>query len=448
MADFNSHPASANDVIGTDILVDDDIDLQAIADSEIPEIQHEAQTWLVANNTSDQRAITIFAFGIVVCALILQSWWAAVLAACILLVLPFRWMAGPQFRDGNIPRGIMWANLGSWYLLFPMVIIVPDSLPIAIQNVIGPMILAAAYLERRVVKRLVPVTIAIAVTITLIAYTTDGVGLDEVTPEWLYVTVLLTYVGANLFLVTTDLRQSNVVRLRIMQRAINNNRELQAADQALRDSRRRLVVAADQERVSLERNLHDGAQQRLLSLAIQLRLAADLADEGTPPSSESLYAMHHAVTEAVEELRDLAQGVYPARLTELGLARALHAVARRSPLRIEIDDTTVGSIDEGTEVALYFVCLEAIQNASKHGGPDTAIRISLDTADDDLVVSIVDDGPGFDTEHHATSRGLLNMADRVGALGGELSIDSTPGSGTAVTARLPHDHATTEAASR
>ena len=280
MADFNSHPASANDAIGTDILVDDDIDLQAIADSEIPEIQHEAQTWLVANNTSDQRAITIFAFGIAVCALILQSWWAAVLAACILLVLPFRWMAGPQFRDGNIPRGIMWANLGSWYLLFPMVIIVPDSLPIAIQNVIGPMILAAAYLERRVVKRLVPVTIAIAVTITLIAYTTDGVGLDEVTPEWLYVTVLLTYVGANLFLVTTDLRQSNVVRLRIMQRAINNNRELQAADQALRDSRRRLVVAADQERVSLERNLHDGAQQRLLSLSLQLRLAADLADEG------------------------------------------------------------------------------------------------------------------------------------------------------------------------
>jgi signal transduction histidine kinase len=435
MADTTSRLTS--DVIDSDGLVDDDIDLQAIADSEIPEIQHEAQTWLVANNADDQRAITIFAFGIAVCAVLLQSWWAALLAVCILLVLPFRWMAGPQFRDGNIQRGIMWANLGSWYLLFPLVIIVPDSLPIAIQNVIGPMILAAAYLERRVVRRLVPVTIMIAVTITFIAYTTDGVGLDEVTPEWLYVTVLLTYTGANLYLVTTDLRQSNVVRLRIMQRAINNNRELAATDQALRNSRRRLVMAADQERVSLERNLHDGAQQRLLSLAIQLRLAADLADEGTPPTSESLFAMHHAVTDAVEELRDLAQGVYPARLTELGLARALHAVARRSPLQIEIDDTTVGAIDDGTEVALYFVCLEAIQNASKHGGPGTVVRISLDTADDDLVMSITDSGPGFNIDEHANSRGLLNMADRVGALGGELSIDSAPGSGTAVSARLP-----------
>ncbi len=441
MADTTTRPPLANDVTDTDVLIDDDIDVQAIADSEIPEIQHEARAWLVANNASDQRAVTAFALGVAVLAVILQSWWAAVLAGSILLVLPFRWMAGPQFRSGNIQRGIMWANLGSWYLLFPLVIIVPDSLPIAIQNVIGPMILAAAYLERRVVKRLVPVTIAIAITITFIAYVNDGVGLDEVTPEWLYVSVLLAYVGANLFLVTNDLRQSNVVRLRIMQRAIDNNRELAAADQALRDSRRRLVMAADQERVSLERNLHDGAQQRLLSLAIQLRLAAELADEGTSPTSESLFVMHHAVTDAVEELRDLAQGVYPARLTELGLARALHAVARRSPLRIEIDDATVAPTDEGTEVAMYFVCLEAIQNASKHGGPDTVIRISLVTEDDDLVVRIIDDGPGFDPHQHATSRGLLNMADRVGALGGDFSIDTAPASGTAVTARVPHSPA-------
>jgi signal transduction histidine kinase len=262
------------------------------------------------------------------------------------------------------------------------------------------------------------------------------------------VSVLLAYVGANLYLVTNDLRQSNVVRLRIMQRAINNNRELAAADQALRESRRRLVVAGDQERVSLERNLHDGAQQRLLSLAIQLRLAADLADEGTPPTSESLFAMHHAVTEAVEELRDLAQGVYPARLTELGLARALHAVARRSPLQIEIDDSMVGSLDEGTEVALYFVCLEAIQNASKHGGPDTVVRIALTTTDDDLVVSIADNGPGFDPEEHRDSRGLLNMADRVGALGGSFSIDTAPGSGTAVSARVPRSSGVIGASSR
>lgn len=417
--------------------VDDRADLQAIADSEIPEIQHEARSWLVANNASDQRAIVAFALLLVVLAAALRSWWALALAGCILLVLPFRWMAGPRFRRGDIRGGIMWANLGTWYLLFPLVVVVPDTLPIAIQNVIGPMILAAAYLDRRIVKRLVPVSIVIAVAISVIGYTTEGFGLDEVGPRWLYVTVLVGYVAANLVLVLGDLRESNVVRLRIMQRAIRSNRELQAADRALRESRRRLVVAADEERIRLERDLHDGAQQRLVSLSMQLRLAADLADEGTPPSSDSLFAMHQAAQAAIEEMRDLAQGVYPARLHELGLARALRALARRSPVRIDITDTTSGQLEPAAEVALYFVCVEAIQNASKHGGPDTVVTVSMTTDQDDLVVAIADDGPGFDLAERAGSRGLLNMADRVGALGGELSIDTSPGTGTSVTARLP-----------
>ncbi len=422
-----------------DVTTDGDVDLQAIADLEIPEVQREARAWLVANNVSDQRAVVVFAAALAVPALVFQAWWALVLAGCILLVLPFRWLAAPHFRAGNIRRGILWANVGTWYLLFPLVLIVPDTLPIAMQNVIGPMILAAAYLERRIVRRMVPVTIAIAILVTWISLTTDGVGLDEVIPRPVYMSVLLAYVGANLWLVTSDLRESNVVRLRIMQRAIRSNRELSSADRALRESRRRLLVAADEERVRLERNLHDGAQQRLVSLSMQLRLAAELAEEGRPPTTESLFAMHHAAAEAIDELRDLAQGVYPARLHELGLARALHAVARRSPVRISISDTTTHEIDQRTQVALYFVCLEAIQNATKHGGPDTAIEISLVERDGELAVTIADDGPGFDASVHADSRGLLNMADRVGALGGELHVESLPGTGTTVVAELPLD---------
>ena len=141
---------------------------------------------------------------------------------------------------------------------------------------------------------------------------------------------------------------------------------------------------------------------------------------------------------AVDELRDLAQGVYPARLHELGLARALHAVARRSPLRIDIDDSTSGAIDPSTQVALYFVCVEAIQNATKHAGPDATITISLVADGDDLVVTVADDGPGFDAEALAHSRGLLNRDDRVGALDGDFTLETSPGAGTVVTARLPH----------
>lgn len=425
---------------------DDDVELLSIAESEIPEVRSEAKNWLIANNASDQRAITIFAIGVAVFAVILQAWWLAVLAGCILFVLPFRWMAGPHFRRGDLRRGILWANLGAWYLLFPLVIILPDTLPIAMQNVIGPVVLAATYLDRRLVRRLIPGTILIAVAISFISFTTDGVGLDEAAPRWLYLTVILVYVGANMWLVMSDIQELNLVHLRSLQRSVRQNRELQAADQALRVSRRRLLVAADEERIRLEQDLHDGAQQRLVALSLQLRLAAELAEEGHAPTSESLMAMHHAATEAVDELRDLAQGVYPARLHELGLARALHAVARRSPVPIDVADTTSGEIAASTCLALYFVCVEAIQNATKHGGSDTTIEIVLAIEDDELVVTIADDGPGFDPSAHTDSRGLLNMADRVGALDGELTIDTAPGSGTTVIARLPHASAELEEA--
>lgn len=416
---------------------DDGDDLQSVAESEIPEVRREARDWLVANNLSDQRAIAVFAFGILVFAVAYRSGWAAVLAGCIALVIPFRWMAAPYFRRGDLRRGILWANLGSWYLLFPLVLIVPETLPIAMQNVIGPVVLAATYLDRRFVRRLVPVTVAIAIAITFIAFTTDGAGLDEFIPRPVFLGVLLAYVGANLLLVMGDIQELNLVHLRGLQRAVRQNRQLRAAEQALRDSRRRLLVAADDERVRLERDLHDGAQQRLISLSLQLRLAAELADEGRAPTGESLMAMHREATGAVEELRDLAQGVYPARLQELGLARALHGVARQSSARIDIQDSSTSEIDASTKVAMYFVCVEAIQNAIKHGTADTTISISLTEEDGKFVLVVVDDGSGFDTDEHTESRGLLNMGDRVGAIGGDLTIDSDIGAGTTITARVP-----------
>lgn len=438
MPDTSPGTAATDPMTDSTDAADGDIEVLSIAESEIPDVRRDAKDWLIANNASDQRAITVFAVGVAAFAAILQAWWLAVLAACILMVLPFRWMAGPHFRRGDLRRGILWANLGAWYLLFPLVIILPDTLPIAMQNVIGPVVLAATYLDRRLVRRLVPGTILVAIAISFISFTTDGVGLDDVAPRWLYLTVILAYVGANMWLVMGDIQELNLVHLRSLQRTIRQNRQLQAADRALRESRRRLLVAADAERVRLERDLHDGAQQRLVSLSLQLRLAAELAEEGRAPTGESLMALHHEATEAVDELRDLAQGVYPARLHELGLARALHAVARRSPVRIDIDDRTSAPIDASTQVALYFVCVEAIQNATKHAGSDATITISLVADGDDLVVTVTDDGPGFDVEALVDSRGLVNMDDRVGALDGELTIDSSPGAGTTVTARLPY----------
>lgn len=415
----------------------DDLDLLSVAESEIPEVRREARDWLIANNTSDQKAIAAFALFIVFLAIVLQSWWALALAGCVAAVLPFRWIAGPYFRRSELRRGILWANLGSWYLLFPLVLILPDTLPIAMQNVIGPVILAATYLERRVVRRMVPATVIIAMAISLISLTTEGPGLADEPPRWLYLTVILGYVGANMLLVMADIQELNSVHLRTLQRAVRQNRELRTADRELRESRRRLLVAADEERVRLERDLHDGAQQRLVSLSLQLRLATELADEGQTPTSETLMALHRSAAEAVEEVRDLAQGVYPARLKELGLAAALHNVARRSPARIEIEESGLDAVDSSTQAALYFVCLEAIQNAIKHGGEGVSVKVTLTESDGSLVVEISDDGPGFDAEAHTNSRGLVNMADRTGALGGQIHVESVVDEGTTVVVRIP-----------
>ncbi len=407
------------------------------ADFELAEVQREAQAWLVANNTSDQKVIFVMGSFLVVGGLVWDAHEASFFGLFLLALLPLRWLAAPHFRAGSVQRGLSITIIGTWGITIPTVIWLPDALPIAMQNVIGALVLAAAYFEQRIVKRMIPVGLVLAALIAVIGYTTDGRGLDTVAPRWVYLSLLTAYLLANLMLVLNDLQESNRVRWRILRRAVEANAELTASDAALRESRRRLLVAADEERVRVERDLHDGAQQRLVSLALQLRLAAELADEGSPPESAALYALHTEATEAVEELRQLAQGVYPARLHDLGLVGALRGVARRSAVHIELIDEVTGDLDETVQVAMYFVCLEAIQNATKHGGDDVEITVHLSDQHGVLTVQITDTGTGFDVDDARQSRGLLNMEDRVGTLGGELELDSIVGAGTAITVRVP-----------
>jgi signal transduction histidine kinase len=215
------------------------------------------------------------------------------------------------------------------------------------------------------------------------------------------------------------------------------NRALLETDIELRASRRRVIAAGDGERVRIERDIHDGAQQRLVALAVQLQLASQLARNGTPVTPEQLDAMHVDSREALEELRALARGIYPSVLTERGLEDALRSAAARPtvPVTVHIDEGI--DLPRNDAAAVYFICLEAMQNAAKHA-PDSSARLSVRRSDDGgYVVAVVDDGPGFDTSSTLHSRGLLNMADRAGALGGELTVESEPGTGTCVTVTLP-----------
>jgi signal transduction histidine kinase len=204
----------------------------------------------------------------------------------------------------------------------------------------------------------------------------------------------------------------------------------------LRASRQRLVAAQDEERRRLERNIHDGAQQDLVALAIKLRLAGAAADEDPAQTKEIIGELQAEAAAALENLRDLARGIYPPLLADLGLVAALHAQARKSPVPVAVEADGIGRLPQDTEAAVYFCCLEALQNIAKYARA-TQARIRLQAQDETLCFTVSDDGAGYDARRTVRGSGQRNMADRLAALDGRLEVRSAPGQGTVVTARLP-----------
>jgi signal transduction histidine kinase len=198
----------------------------------------------------------------------------------------------------------------------------------------------------------------------------------------------------------------------------------------------RILATADEERRALERNIHDGAQQRLVALRIQLGLAEELLARDAKSGLEKLHALGDELEKTLAELRSLARGVYPALLADEGLAGALRAAALRSPVRTTVDSDGIGRYHREVESAVYFCCLEALQNAAKHARDATLVTISLGH-DDGLRFEVRDDGPGFDPEMISAGAGLANMRDRIGALGGEVTVVARPGGGVVVRGSLP-----------
>jgi signal transduction histidine kinase len=206
--------------------------------------------------------------------------------------------------------------------------------------------------------------------------------------------------------------------------------ELQANVEELRASRRRLVEAQDQERRKIERNLHDGAQQQLVALTVQLGLLERLAED--PLKVKEMAArLQGALRDALDDLRDLARGIYPPLLADKGLAAALETQARKAVVATTVEPDGVGRYPQEIEAAVYFCALEALQNVAKYAEASSAI-VRLSERDGALVFEIQDDGHGFDPGRTSYGTGLQGMADRLDSIGGELDITSTPGSGTTV----------------
>jgi signal transduction histidine kinase len=213
--------------------------------------------------------------------------------------------------------------------------------------------------------------------------------------------------------------------------------ELRHRNAELQASRARIVAAADQSRRRIERDLHDGAQQHLVAMAVRIGLARTILEEDPAQVGPVLDEFRKEVQDTLTELRALAHGIYPPLLRDRGLDEALRNACARSSLPVQVEVLLEERPTPDLEAAVYFCCLEAVNNAAKHAGDGASIKLNVHVEDTWLVFDVTDNGGGFDVGQGATGQGFDNMSDRLGAYGGQLTVNSAPGRGTTVRGRVP-----------
>jgi PAS domain S-box-containing protein len=224
------------------------------------------------------------------------------------------------------------------------------------------------------------------------------------------------------------------------QMALQNQRletELRSSLRELQASRSRIMSAADEERRRIERDLHDGAQQRLLALAIELEMAGDLVASNPGEGAQRLHELVEDVNEAMADIRSLASGLYPSLLLERGLVEALSAVAAGGSVPTTLTAESLGRYAPEIEGAVYFCCREALQNAAKHAQGGSVLIKLWEAKAEAVHFEVRDDGVGLPQGHGSKGAGITNMRDRIGAMGGTLAIESHPGAGTCVMGAVP-----------
>ncbi|HEX2029485.1 MAG TPA: ATP-binding protein [Nitriliruptorales bacterium] len=246
----------------------------------------------------------------------------------------------------------------------------------------------------------------------------------------------VTLPGSEVLGVTEERLVTNLAgQVGLLLRNVRLTAELLDRLEELRDSRRRLVAAQDETRRRIERDLHDGAQQQLVALRVKLALAERLALQGQPVG-ELLHGLGGETADAIDTLRDLARGIYPPLLADRGLAEALQAQAAKVALPVTVDTDAIRRYAQEVEAAVYFCCLEALQNVAKYADA-SHVAITLREEDGQLAFTVSDDGRGFDPARTPRGSGLQNMADRLDALDGSIQVRAAPGHGTTVAGRVP-----------
>jgi signal transduction histidine kinase len=303
-------------------------------------------------------------------------------------------------------------------------LIVPDLLSVWVLGALVPVAFAQNYISWQRGLAFTAVTAGCVMAMAALARFQNIANLGAHTPRGIQSAIFIPAL-ALLALFLLVIVWNNAAALRLSESLL-----AQRADE-LAASRTRLITAADEERRRLERDLHDGAQQHLVALAVLLQLARSAEhDRYQPLLSEASGLLETAIA----EIRRLAHGIYPPLLVSGGLTEALPAVAARAPIPVKINLQGLRRYPASIEAALYFCCSEALQNAAKHGGPVTTVTVTAQADDRMLTLTISDTGRGFDPA--TEGNGLTNMTDRLSAIGGHLAIHTAPGRGTRVTASI------------
>lgn len=384
-------------------------------------------------------ALTVFA-----AATLLVVWWLwiprtdlLVLTGCVAVAAGVMAQGLRPLARDRVGPAIGWWSGANWGIALVAAGTASFCWPQMLMTSLLPAVLAAATTSGRQVRVSIVVSIAVATLVSLLGVSQDLTGLTEATPVVVQQALLLGFTPAAAALLGLIVVGSSLEFRSALDAAVTAQHELAAQAEELRLSRARVVAATDRERQRIERDLHDGAQQRLISIGIGLASASRLTGSDPAAATALLHDLRAQLRVAHDEVRSLAQGVYPPVLVEHGLAEALRSAVDRYPLRIVLDLDDPGRLRSEVEATVYFCCQEALQNAAKHSRAHT-VRLGLGRTAEAVWFEVADDGVGFASATAApSSGGLVNLRDRIGASGGDLAVSSRPGGGTRVRGEVP-----------
>jgi signal transduction histidine kinase len=375
-------------------------------------------------------------FMVVVQLTVSDTGWVAVLAACVAMVALALLGALVLLARGRVIQAFAVFAAANWVIALVAATAAPFAMPVLVIISLLPAALAVPVVSRAQVPKVVAITIVVVTAVVALGTLQDVVGIEDDLPSWVPKLVTLMFTPVMAGVVAIIVYQTIETLTQALDEAVTSR-------DRLLDAQARIVTASDEARRGIERDLHDGAQQRLTALAIGLGRIHARAGREDLPIADDVGALRDHLADARSELRRLAHGLYPSALEIDGLDAALRGEADRFELPISVRCDPLVGVSLAVKVAVYFCCLEALQNAARHGDP-SSVTVTVTADGDDpahpgmVVFEVVDDGRGFDAASGAgDGRGFANMADRVGAFGGTVVVESVPGHGTTVRGTVP-----------